>query len=136
LIKKAYKECKALNIYCKVFEQAKGQQIFVVQYLCEDTLSLCHSECSWIYHWQPGALQQLQSTNRFKYVVLNLLYIICITVPKNTWVAMGLLWQHQPSELQVVGVGKYIVAWIISETINTSYFKIPFTSKCTLLLNT
>jgi hypothetical protein len=73
LIKKAYKECKAPNIYCTVFAQGKGQQIFVVQYLhknfvipylCEDTLFWNgHSECSWIYQWQPGALQQLQGTN-------------------------------------------------------------------------
>jgi hypothetical protein len=63
LIKKAYKECKAPNIYCTVFAQAKGQQIFVVEYLCEDTLFWNgHSECSWIYQWQPGALQQLQGS--------------------------------------------------------------------------
>jgi hypothetical protein len=59
-----------------------------------------------------------------------------MTVPQNTRVTMGLLWLHQPNELQVLGVGKYIVVWIISETINTSYFKIPFTNKFTLLLNT
>jgi len=33
LIKRAYKEFKAPNIYCTVFAQAKGQQNFVVQYL-------------------------------------------------------------------------------------------------------
>ena len=90
MIKKAYKECKAPNIYCTVFAQAKGQQIFVVEYLhknfvvpylCEDTLFWNgHSERSWIHQWQPGALQQLQGTNRFKYLVLKLLYIICMTV--------------------------------------------------------
>ena len=103
LIKKAYKQCKAQNIYCTVFAQATGQQIFVEQYLhknfvvpylCVDTLFWsCHSECSWIYQWQRGALQQLQSTNTFKYVVLKLLQwkpLIMITLgpalfDNNNW---------------------------------------------------
>ena len=35
---------------------------------------------------------------------------------------MGLLWQQRPTELQVLGAGKYIVVWIITETINTSNY--------------
>jgi len=46
-----------------------------------------------------------------------------MTDPKNTRVTMGLLWQNQP-ESQVFGAGKYIVVWIISETINTSYYTV------------
>jgi len=45
-----------------------------------------------------------------------------MTILKNIRVTMGLLWNHQPTELQVLGAGKYIVVWIISEIINTSYY--------------
>jgi hypothetical protein len=124
LIKKAHKDCKAPNIYYTVFTQPTGQQIFVVQclhkafvVLClhKDTLFWdCHSKRSWIYQWQPGALQQqLQNTNRFKYTVLKLLYKVCMTVPKYTWVKTGPLLQQQPIELQLLGTGKYIVVGII-----------------------
>ena len=45
-----------------------------------------------------------------------------MTIPKNMRVTMGLLWWHQPTELQVLEEGNYVVVWVISQTTNTSYY--------------